>query len=453
MPPTPQASTGVVLELASDLDEAGVLQRLVARAREATGASAVRLEVLDREGAVTSVLHGVDADWPTAGHVETSVDLVVDGTRVARLCLLTPGDALDPAEAQRLEELLELAVPAVRNARAHAASRRLAECTQVFMRAVRDLNAGTSLEEVLQMTTAAARSVLGASGVAVLFPHPSGLHEMRAADIAPDQVARLRQHFATARPRLDELVAVGGSRDVDLAGDRVIVAPVGEGNVDRRSLLVWFVHRSMALDDAERGLVETFAEQVELLLTRARLLRERELGIVREERDRIARDLHDVVIQRIFAAGLQLKAVTRGPVDDAVREELNGIAVDLDETMEGVRSAIFELTHGMCARPREDVLELGVEYARILGFAPLVCTEGDLESIDPGMAGTCSPPRASSSPTSPVMPRRAHAASTWCGATAGSAWRWRTTAAASTWRPRAAAWRTPVCAPCSWAAR
>ncbi|QCX28604.1 sensor histidine kinase [Nocardioides jishulii] len=388
MPLTPEASTSVMPDLACDLDEGGVLQRLAAHARAATGACAVRLEVLDRDGAASPPRRTAAAEWPAAraGFTETSVDLVVDGRAAVRLCLVVPGDGLDEDASARLGDVVQQAVPALRNARAHADSRRLVECTQVFMRAVRGLGEGTSLEEVLQMTTAAARSVLGASGVAVLFPHPSGLHEMRAADIAPGQVARLREHFAVARPRLDDLVAVGGARDVDLSGDRVIVAPVGEVNVERRSLLVWFAHRSAPLDEREQALVDTVAEQVELLLVRSRALREREISIVREERERIARDLHDVVIQRIFAAGLQIKALTRGQVDESLRDQLTGIVGDLDKTMEGVRSAIFDLTYSMCIKPREDVVELGAEYARILGFAPLVCTEGDFETVDPATA-------------------------------------------------------------------
>lgn len=62
-----------------------------------------------------------------------------------------------------------------------------------------------------------------------------------------------------------------------------------------------------------------------------------------EDRERIARDLHDMVIQRMFAIGLQLEAMQNGPVDPAVRVRLEQICTDMDDVIETVRSTIFEI--------------------------------------------------------------------------------------------------------------
>ena len=60
------------------------------------------------------------------------------------------------------------------------------------------------------------------------------------------------------------------------------------------------------------------------------------------ERDRIARDLHDLVIQRLFATGLQLQGARRLASDEAVVERIDKAVQDLDVTIRDIRSTIFE---------------------------------------------------------------------------------------------------------------
>src|SRR4029450_427574 len=62
-----------------------------------------------------------------------------------------------------------------------------------------------------------------------------------------------------------------------------------------------------------------------------------------DERGRIARDLHDLVIQRVFAAGLALQAVLPRVNDAEVRRRVQGVVAQLDDTVRDIRTTIFDL--------------------------------------------------------------------------------------------------------------
>ncbi len=101
------------------------------------------------------------------------------------------------------------------------------------------------------------------------------------------------------------------------------------------------------------------------------------------DRERIARDLHDRVIQRLFAIGLSLQAVSRGDLPPDVVDRLGRAVDDLDETVREVRSSIFELesTRLLGRSVRQEVLALCADGARALGFEPEVRFEGPVDSV------------------------------------------------------------------------
>jgi PAS domain S-box-containing protein len=124
-----------------------------------------------------------------------------------------------------------------------------------------------------------------------------------------------------------------------------------------------------------RDITERREFDEELLRARA------DLALV-DERERIARDLHDTVIQRLFAVGLSLQgALTRADPDPAA-ERMHQAIDDIDETIRDVRSAIFALH---TRRPggaslRDDVITIAHEAARALGFEPAVAFDGPIDS-------------------------------------------------------------------------
>jgi signal transduction histidine kinase len=135
-------------------------------------------------------------------------------------------------------------------------------------------------------------------------------------------------------------------------------------------------------DEVDMNLLITFAAQAALALQRARAQEERELLVVLEDRERIARDLHDVVIQRLFATGLHLQSTAHlvrpeaaGRIDSAVDE--------LDSTIRDIRSAIFELRSPVAAALRADIRATVDAAAASLGFRPELVLDGPLDSAVP----------------------------------------------------------------------
>jgi signal transduction histidine kinase len=100
------------------------------------------------------------------------------------------------------------------------------------------------------------------------------------------------------------------------------------------------------------------------------------------DRERIARDLHDMVIQRIFAAGMNLQAVL-GEVDSPmVAERIRQSVDELDHTIAELRSTIFRLGHNEAARSVSALLvAVAHDRRRVLGFEPVVRVRGAIDDV------------------------------------------------------------------------
>ncbi len=97
------------------------------------------------------------------------------------------------------------------------------------------------------------------------------------------------------------------------------------------------------VDDDDMQALRGFAAQAALGVDRAQAQEDRAALAILADRDRIARDLHDLVIQRLFATGLTLKSLARRPENAALTEQLTGVMDDLDATIQDIRGTIFEL--------------------------------------------------------------------------------------------------------------
>jgi signal transduction histidine kinase len=106
-----------------------------------------------------------------------------------------------------------------------------------------------------------------------------------------------------------------------------------------------------------------------------------------DDRERIAADLHDHVIQRLFAAGLSLQAVTVGLPPGRASDRVQATIVDLDDTIKQIRTSIFQLQQdprAVVGGVRTRILDDLAELTPVLGFEPAVQFSGVLEGTVPG---------------------------------------------------------------------
>jgi two-component system sensor histidine kinase DevS len=124
----------------------------------------------------------------------------------------------------------------------------------------------------------------------------------------------------------------------------------------------------------------------ERLETEDRLRRvEQELRVA-EDRERIARDLHDIVIQKLFAAGLTIQGVWSRSTDADQAHRLSSVVDDLDDTIREIRSVIFSLQSNRGDGVRSEILRIISEERLVLGFEPHVRFEGPVETISETVA-------------------------------------------------------------------
>lgn len=129
--------------------------------------------------------------------------------------------------------------------------------------------------------------------------------------------------------------------------------------------------------------VDSLANQVSLALELDRTRRASERLLLAEERDRIGRDLHDVVIQRLFASGMSLQGALSLIADDRANQRVSAVVDQLDSTIREIRTAIFALGDRGGAGVRADALAAVTAAAEHLGFRPGVHFEGPVDTTIP----------------------------------------------------------------------
>lgn len=172
--------------------------------------------------------------------------------------------------------------------------------------------------------------------------------------------------------------------ELSVAGHDVFAVPLRTHLVGRGLLIAFHPAGTRPLPVEDRELFVSFAEHAALSLDRAQGLDDRAELAVTSDRERIARDLHDLVIQRLFATGLQLQRAETRSGDVEVAEIVRRAVDALDGTIRDIRGTIFELQHQASgASLRADLRALVKEYAPLLKFAPHVHTSGPLDTAVP----------------------------------------------------------------------
>lgn len=168
----------------------------------------------------------------------------------------------------------------------------------------------------------------------------------------------------------------------------VAVVVVVTGYRVGRTALIMDLERDTLLDEVHR----VNAELEDRVRTKAHQLNRQKTKLALfEERDRIARDLHDRVIQRIFAAGLQVASLSRtarkeaaknADADSPLPASLDLVAIELDMAIRELRNSIFELTSIDDHDNLEQVVrDIASRASRILGFMPRIDVSGQVAGV------------------------------------------------------------------------
>jgi signal transduction histidine kinase len=134
---------------------------------------------------------------------------------------------------------------------------------------------------------------------------------------------------------------------------------------------------------AELEMAEAFANQAAVAQELATARVDQQRLTLLEDRDRIARDLHDHVIQRLFAAGLIVQSVATGEADFNAAQRLSHVVAELDDTIKQVRTSIFHLRGTSITGPglRSALLTVIAQIEPALGFSPTVQFGGPVDTV------------------------------------------------------------------------
>ncbi|MFT4164289.1 MAG: GAF domain-containing protein [Microlunatus sp.] len=435
-----QALLDAVVALAGDLELRDLLGRIVATARDLTGAEYAALGVMRPEWALTpgprlSSFHqvGISPELEALigplpeGH--GMLGLLVEDPRVLRLDDLTkhPASVGFPAHHPAMHTMLGLPVlvrgetfgnlyltekpggftdrderlvqalaaaagVAIENARlfdeARARQRWLAAAATLAPRLSTDLRRAAqlvgeaSLDAGRCWSVAVALPRTDAETEAVNQLDPSAGFEV---DVVVGEAAESPSRELACTP------LPVGPVPLHLSGAELEPYGLSQGHlllvtfqVHDQPLGVLALHREHAFRADEAEMVIAFASHVSLAIDHARNEHTRRRLAVYSDRDRIARDLHDHVIQRIFAVGLGLQSSLRRLGDKELEDRMVGYINDLDATIVDIRSTIFSLQHqesGDKRSLRTELFGVVADTSEILGSDPRVTFVGPLDSV------------------------------------------------------------------------
>ena len=254
----------------------------------------------------------------------------------------------------------------------------------------------------MTMIAEQAAVIADADAVVVLAPGAApGLLQVEAAaglaaELAHQQIpdtdtGHVQRVFADGRAvRLDDLRAVVGP-ETSLPVDAVLLVPLHDSTGLRGVLGFGRLGRG-PFSEAESGMAGMFAGTVALALELAETQSRREQTALLFERDRIARDLHDHVIQRLYALGLTVQHVSSS-VSDEVADRLLAGVTDIDAAIAEIRSTIFRLGRpilGADVSLRARAEALVDELEPVLGFRATLVSEGPLDfGLDEDLMADC----------------------------------------------------------------
>ncbi|MEU2111960.1 GAF domain-containing sensor histidine kinase [Streptomyces sp. NPDC019507] len=312
------------------------------------------------------------------------------------------GTDFDAEDESVISTLSVAAGVAIDNARLYEASQRQQRWLQANAEITHSLLSGSPRLEVLELIARRAREITEATLADVSVP-VAGTDDLlvELAIGADDDTRRglvvpVEGTLSGAAYQAGAPVTTAGLAEDDRYGagpgrfdglGPAVAVPLGTAAKDTRGVLLLARHQGEPVfTEAELEPLLAFAGQAALALELAERRSDAEQLALLEDRDRIARDLHDLAIQRLFATGMTLQSAARLVQHEGAAERVSRAVGDLDETIKIIRSTIF----GLRAREEDTGPSLRARIARTvgeaaaaLGFPPRLSMEGLLDTDVP----------------------------------------------------------------------
>ncbi|MEU6809969.1 GAF domain-containing protein [Streptomyces sp. NPDC046831] len=308
------------------------------------------------------------------------------------------GAQFDEDDEAVLSTLAVAAGVAIDNARLYEESRLRERWLRANAEITHSLMSGAAQGEVLGLIAERARENTGAALAAVATPMKGTgalTVELALGDqadglrglVLPPEGSLIGQAFTGGVPASTPDVARGEDNSAGpprFAGlGPAVAVPIGSGDGVRGVVLLVREAGGREFSGKEMEPLQVFAAQAAVAMELAERRQDAQQIALLEDRDRIARDLHDLAIQRLFATGMTLQSAGRLIEHTEASERVLRAVDDLDETIRIIRSTIFGL------RSREDGTAPGLraravrvvgEATPVLGLAPSVRMEGLLDT-------------------------------------------------------------------------
>lgn len=290
------------------------------------------------------------------------------------------------ADEQVVRLFAAAAATAIRNARLYETVARRESWTRAGAEIDMASLVGATADDILELVTRSALELSGASASLIATPDDSNRLIVRTLELAEPGIASVALGDEIPVESSLQLVVQSGASSIvspeQVFGNRVTLT-VALRTSDRLLGVLSLVEvPDFQLDALVGELVQDFAARaaITLVLSEANATR-RELAISLD-RERIARDLHDFVIQRLFATGMVLDAISgRADVPEKIRSRVSRAVDDLDDTVREIRQAIFNLTDTPDSQTLRSRASREVRAAsESLGFTPSLRFEGPVDA-------------------------------------------------------------------------
>ncbi|MEU9331530.1 GAF domain-containing sensor histidine kinase [Streptomyces sp. NPDC048290] len=312
------------------------------------------------------------------------------------------GAQFDDEDVSVTATLAVAAGVAIDNARLYEESRLRERWLRATAEITHSLMSGAERGEVLRLIAGRARDIMGAALAVVAMPMEDtdalGVELALGPEadtvrglVLPSDTGLIGAAFTTVTPvtsadvASDDRIAAASLRSAGLGP--AVAVPVGTGEDGVRGVLLLLRESGRTVfTTTEIEPLQGFAAQAAVAMELAERRRDAEEVAVLKDRDRIARDLHDLAIQRLFATGMTLQSAGRFIEHPEAAERVARAVDDLDETIKIIRSTIFGLRAregGTGGGLRARAVRVVGEAVPVLGFAPSVRMEGLVDTDVP----------------------------------------------------------------------